>query len=268
MNKPYVSAEDIRRLFYDNKPTQRFPWWQFAAGVVLVSFGIFAFFNAPAVTKQLNYWWQNDIQAARPIVSPAAQIPVVGSTVAPTVVTQKPITQKTVVNPATLADNTLWIPRTSIKAPIIWDVTGGGDLNTDLLEALRSGVVRYPQTALPNQVGNVFLTGHSSNYWWEKGSYKTIFALLDKLVAGDDIFIKYQGIVYHYRVTGQRVVKPADTSVLAATKTPTLSLMTCTPTGTSLKRRIVTAKLIEPTQNLVVQPVTTGTANSTLEVVR
>lgn len=249
----YVSADDINTLFYKPSRKRRSFSWQLISACFLIVLGIFTAINAPALGLQVNYWWNSDIQAAssQNVALPADHLP----TVADKVVTPAK-TQGQTFDPAQLPNNTIYIPKISTKAPVIWDVSAGGDLNSDMLTALQKGVARYPRTALPDQVGNVFLTGHSSNYWWDPGHYKTVFALLNRLVVGDVIYIKYQDKVYTYRVTAQKVVQPSETSVLAPTKTPTLSLMTCTPTGTSLLRRIVTADLISPKDGLTPQPTT------------
>lgn len=245
--KRYISADDLEDLFHKTTRRRRLPSWQIVSAVFLIFVFIFAFVNWPAMSQQVAYWWQTDIQAAKP---PAASLPVV----APSSIPSQSPRQEKPYDPTSLANNTIYIPKTNTRSPIIWDVSAGADLNTDLLTALQKGVVRYPKTALPNQVGNVFLTGHSSNYWWDKGRYKTIFALLNRLVAGDIIYIKYQNVLYTYKVTGQKVVQPSETSVLEPTKEPILSLMTCTPTGTALLRRIVTARLVSPSTGLVQQP--------------
>lgn len=269
MKQRYISSEDINSLFHSKKRKRRFPSWQVLSACFVIVFGIFFLINAPAITQQLSYWYETDIQNSQSLTQTISEekkapgIPVASPTGIDTI-------KQPVVTVATdlskINDNSIYIPKIKVKAPIIWDVSAGGDLNTDMLTALRYGVVRYPQTALPSQVGNVFLTGHSSNYWWEKGNYKTIFALLDRLVVGDMIYIKYNGIVYTYKVAGQRVVKPSETSVLNSTKAPTLSLMTCTPTGTALYRRIVTANLVSPTEGLTQQP--TSPTNGSLQAVR
>lgn len=112
--------------------------------------------------------------------------------------------------------------------------------------ALREGVVHYPYTANPDQFGNVFITGHSSYYPWDEGQYKEIFALLHKLEVGDDYFITYKGKKYTYRVTEVFEIKPDDVSVLEQPVDKKIStLMTCTPIGTTLKRLIVRAELIQ-----------------------
>ncbi len=246
--KTFVSAEELRHVFHDQTKRRRLPSWQLISASILIVVGIYSLINAPALSQQLGYWWESDIKAGQQTSLESNKTQVTSNK------NQEPVEQSTTELVNQLTNNSIYIPKTHTKAPIIWDVSGGHDLNSDMLTALQYGVVRYPQTALPNQIGNVFLTGHSSNYWWDKGHYKTVFALLNRLVVGDLVYVKFNGQLYTYRVTGQKVVKPTETSVLAATKTPTLSLMTCTPTGTSLLRRIVTASLISPTQGLSQQP--------------
>jgi LPXTG-site transpeptidase (sortase) family protein len=113
-------------------------------------------------------------------------------------------------------------------------------------ESLREGVVHYPYTANPDQYGNVFITGHSSYYPWDKGRYKDIFALLHKLEIGDEYSIYYNGKKFTYRVREIFEVKPDDISVLEQPTDQKIStLMTCTPVGTVLKRLIVRADLVE-----------------------
>lgn len=132
--------------------------------------------------------------------------------------------------------NEIYIPKINVSAPVIWNVP-----ENNQMPSLENGVAQYSGTALPGQIGNVFIYGHSSNYWWDKGGYNEIFALLDQLQTSDKIYINYENKVYVYVVTAQKVVSPKDTSVLNPTSTPTLSLMTCVPVGTSLNRLVVTA---------------------------
>lgn len=113
-------------------------------------------------------------------------------------------------------------------------------------EALREGVVHYPYTANPDQPGNVFITGHSSYYPWDKGRYKDVFALLHKLEVGDEYSLYYKGKKYNYRVSDKFEVQPDDVSVLAQPLDSYEStLMTCTPVGTTLRRLIVKAELVK-----------------------
>jgi len=141
----------------------------------------------------------------------------------------------------TYAQDTIVIPKINVEAPILYLTTTD---NQQILEAIKNGVGHYQGTALPGHVGNVFLTGHSSYYWWSKGKYNQVFALLDRLSAGDLVYVYAKGERYIYRVTKSFVVKPSQVEVLAPTNQAILTLMTCTPVGTNLKRLIVQADLI------------------------
>lgn len=276
----YVSEAEIVKLFHAPKRKKKYRVLslQVARAGFLVVVGIYFLINAPATADQLAYWWENDIKQSEERLSPEPNffsrnlltdqtaIDQVIDTDEGAVKNREVQKLKSVDLASSLQPNTIFIPKIKVKAPIVWDVSDGKSVNEDLTQALERGVVRYPQTALPNQVGNVFLAGHSSNYWWEKGDYKTVFALINRLVVGDMVYIKYNNVVYSYKVTSQKVVKPTDTWVLDSTARPTLTLMTCTPTGTALRRRVIIADLISPLENLEKQ-VGAPTVNS-LESVR
>ncbi len=141
-----------------------------------------------------------------------------------------------------LADNQLYLPKIDVRTPIVWDSSFE---EKAMLANLQKGVVHYGGTDFPaTDKGNVFITGHSSYYWWDSGKYKTVFANLDKLATGDQSALTYQGKVYVYQVYEKIVVKPSETSVLDTTPKPILTLMTCTPVGTSLNRLIVKSNLV------------------------
>jgi sortase A len=131
-----------------------------------------------------------------------------------------------------------------VKAPVIYDQKTVNQ--AAFLKALHDGVVHYPDTALPGQTGNVVIFGHSSGQWWAPGDYKFVFTLLDKLKPQDLIFIDYQGTRYIYRVYDSFVVKPTDLSVLNQGSKNILTLITCTPVGTSTNRLIIRAQQIVP----------------------
>jgi sortase A len=115
---------------------------------------------------------------------------------------------------------------------------------TDILEGLKSGVVRYEGTALPNERGNTVLIGHSSDFPWSTGQYKTVFALLDKLEIGDQIQLTYDNKQFTYAVSKKTVVAPTFTAPLHRTVDPTLTLLTCYPVGSTRSRLIIQADLV------------------------
>ncbi len=127
-----------------------------------------------------------------------------------------------------------------VDAPIIWNVPED-QVDAKLLE----GVVHYGGTVLPGQIGNVFLIGHSSYYSWASSPYKDVFALLEKIEVGDEIYIQYAGANFKYVVTDTKTVSPNEISAVSGTNIYNLSLMTCVPVGTSLNRFIVNAKQVD-----------------------
>ncbi|MBI5754683.1 class D sortase [Candidatus Peregrinibacteria bacterium] len=156
---------------------------------------------------------------------------------------------KNILQPAVITppDHRLIIPKIGKNVPIVESKADNlysknwPDLEKELLSDLKRGVVHYPGTAFPGQKGNVFLTGHSSYYPWDDGEYKDVFALLGKLEVGDEIVLFYKQKEYRYKVSDIREVKPNNVDILKQTDDNRLTLMTCTPVGTTLRRLVITA---------------------------
>jgi LPXTG-site transpeptidase (sortase) family protein len=135
------------------------------------------------------------------------------------------------------------IPKLNIKNGTV--ETNSFNMNPDKY------IGHYAGTALPGEVGNVFIYGHSvMPFFFNENNYKTIFSNLHKLEDNDVIEISYSGKTYKYKVFEKEVlspeeVKPLETVTPAYLNEKTISLMTCTPPGTTLKRLIVSAKQIE-----------------------
>ncbi len=94
------------------------------------------------------------------------------------------------------------------------------------------------------QIGNVFITGHSSDYVWKHNPYSAAFALLPKLKSGDIITIRENGKAYVYKVAQTQIVNPNQVEVTKPTTSAVLTLMTCYPVGTTRQRFIVQASLV------------------------
>lgn len=108
-------------------------------------------------------------------------------------------------------------------------------------------LAHFPGTAIPGQVGNPFITGHSVlPEFFDSKNYRTIFSHLSDLEIGDDISVNVDGKIYHYIVQYSKIVDPHDTSVLLpiSANGHNLTLMSCVPPGTNLKRIVVIASLI------------------------
>jgi len=162
----------------------------------------------------------------------------------PSAVPQPSATPAPVVVIPDIPNNTVSYANLNIAAPITWDVPIIND--SQVIKLLPDGVIQAAGTAHPGQHGITVITGHSSNYFWIKGSYNSIFAPLQNAKVGDTIKINYNNKMYVYSVTKQYVVKPEQLNVLNAADFDGLRLITCTPVGTSTNRLVVEAKQVTP----------------------
>jgi sortase A len=76
-------------------------------------------------------------------------------------------------------------------------------------------------SGLPGVPGNLALDGHA-------GLYGAVFANLGALNPGDDIYVDAAGVRYRYRLRTSSTVWPNQADLLDSTKTPTMTLITCT----------------------------------------
>lgn len=138
---------------------------------------------------------------------------------------------------AQLPDNSIIISKIGVEAPVIWDVK-----DTDIVGALEGGVAHLAGSGKPKEEKNIFLTGHSSNYWWSAGNYKTVFALLPELKEKDEILLTRDGAISLYEVERTIEVKKSEVGGYLTTDSERLTIMTCVPVGTNLRRLLVIAK--------------------------
>ncbi len=131
---------------------------------------------------------------------------------------------------------TLSIPKLRIHDAVVRDD------HTDLKESL----IHYPGTAQPGDLGNGVIFGHSVlPQFFNPKNYHTIFSTLHTLEPGDEIQITAGPATYTYKITQMYVTGPDDLTPLAQSyATRSLTLITCTPPGTYLKRLILKAELI------------------------
>lgn len=210
-----------------------------AALVVLVLFTLLQF-NSVIVANVKAYVTPGEIDPQNIIVDPSAS---------------------TAVGSAPL----LVIPKINVSVPIIFNVTPD---QKSQLKAMEKGVAYFGipgANSKPGQVGNTVLSGHSSNDFIETGSYKFVFALLERMKKGDVFYINYKGTRYTYTVTRTRVVKPNDVKALVyKTDKPEATLITCTPLGTALNRLLVTGEQVSPDPTKAsAAPASTGSDETT-----
>jgi|GEM_PF-779583 len=153
-------------------------------------------------------------------------------------------------------DDRVIIPRINRNVPVVKVSSENlikrdwGALEGDIQQALRYGVVHYPGTPYPGEGGNVVITGHSSYFSWDPGRFKDVFALLHEVVIGDTVIVYHNQKKYYYQVYNTEVITPDKVDVLTQNGDNRLTLITCTPVGTNLKRLVVFAKPIaDPTKS-------------------
>lgn len=129
----------------------------------------------------------------------------------------------------------LAIPALSIPAEYV--STTDNDVNLHL--------IHFPGTALPPSVGNAVVFGHSTiPQWFNPDNPHDIFATALNTKVGDAVVVTVGNKSYIYTVITMTIVSADDTSYLAQdTDGSYLTIVTCTPPGTTWKRLIIKAKL-------------------------
>ena len=108
-------------------------------------------------------------------------------------------------------------------------------------------LAHFPGSAIPGEVGNSFITGHSVlPQFNDPKNYRAIFTKLSDLSIGDDVIVEIEGQTLYFTVQYAKIVDPRDTSVLLPISSAgrNLTLMTCVPPGTNTKRLVIITSLI------------------------
>jgi len=107
----------------------------------------------------------------------------------------------------------------------------------DSREQLLAGPGHLTHTAAPGESGNAVITAHRD----------TFFRHIYELNPGDEITLLRDGRTFRYQVTGKKIVKPDDVSVLQPASDARLTLITCYPTyyiGPAPERLVVFSRLL------------------------
>lgn len=149
------------------------------------------------------------------------------------------------ITQAVSAEPRLIIPKLNIDVPVHFGIQ-----LSEVMSSMNNGVAHYRiagASAYPGEIGNTVITGHSAGDIYSSNPYKYIFSGLERLQDGDLIYINYDSVRYTYKVIKKEVVEPTDVAALVVdTDKPLLTLVTCTPLGTSRYRLLVTAEQISP----------------------
>ena len=215
--------EDIRRKATDSaKKTRKFrKFIPIAAGLTVTLLILFLQYNRLIFAPIYAYVSPGNV--------PASQIEALDPTITQTV----------------SADPRLIIPKLNIDVPIRFGVPLSG-----VMAAMNNGVAHYRiagASAYPGEIGNFIITGHSAGDVYSSNPYKYIFSGLERLEDGDLIYVNYESVRYTYQVVRKTVVEPTDVDALVVdTDKPLITLVTCTPLGTSRYRLLVTGEQISP----------------------
>jgi sortase A len=122
----------------------------------------------------------------------------------------------------------LRIPRLGLSEIIV----NGTDHNS-----LKRGPGRYLGSAMPGEGKLVYVAGHRT-------TYGAPFSRIDKLRKGDRVFVELPYATFEYVITGHRIVKATETSVLKSKGREQLLLQACHPRFFATHRYIAYAKPI------------------------
>lgn len=191
--------------------------------------GLLFLLLAPALEQEFRYWQQTNSERFSPIViqdGDASDMSVTGA--------MQPLD----------TDFGIIIPKIGANARVVPEVDWQ-DARV-YQKALQQGVAHAAGTALPGELGNVFIFAHSGVDFSEAARYNAVFYLMNKLVPGDEVRLFRKGKEYRYAVVETKKVASDAVEYLAQDESrEILTLMTCWPAGTTLKRLIVRAERTE-----------------------
>jgi len=144
------------------------------------------------------------------------------------------------------SSNLLEMPQFNIKAPILEVETP--DSGT-IYKTLKQGVVLYPGYDIPGK-GYSIIIGHSSQYPWDSGRYKSVFSLLNQLEQGDKIYVFWNQKPLVFEVRDKNIFLPwpkgteSTETIFPPSDEITLVLQSCWPVGVASKRVAVKTVLV------------------------
>ena len=111
---------------------------------------------------------------------------------------------------------------------------------------LRKNPIQYAGTASPGNYGNSVIFGHSTlPQLYKPDNPLSAFNFVPQIKKGAEILINYDGMTYRYVVRETMEVLPTQIEVLAQRYDKyELTLITCVPLGTYLRRFVARAELV------------------------
>lgn len=139
--------------------------------------------------------------------------------------------------------NILEIPKISASVPIIFSKSAD---KTSLAKDLRMGVVYYPGSVYPGQIGQIVILGHSAPLNWPQENHHWEFSRLNELNPGDTVFIDFNNKQYTYIVKRKTIIQRGENIVTdgLTADSNVLTLVSCWPPGKDYQRIAVQAVLL------------------------
>lgn len=144
--------------------------------------------------------------------------------------------------PYSAKSNSIEIPSLNIVAPII---IGESTQVYALERSLDKGVVYYPGSVLPGEVGQIAILGHSAPPNWPQIKYDWVFTDINNLNPGDLVILHFNNRQYTYKMMEKSIIKRGQevgTNGLNG-KNNILTLISCWPPGKDYQRIAVYAEL-------------------------
>ena len=146
--------------------------------------------------------------------------------------------------------NRLVIPAINLDVPLVeTNVHDYKKFTETTFDAdLENWVVKYPTTPNPWEWWNAFFFGHTSQEYWKKNPYWTVFRNIPQLRENDKIQVVRNWVLYEYKVLDTIVVRPKDVNDSYVSFWEEwkeyITLMWCYPIGRIDKRMMIFAEKI------------------------
>jgi len=139
-------------------------------------------------------------------------------------------------------EDSIEILKLGISAPLVFVLN-----ENEIHKALDSGVVHFPGSALPGEIGEIIILGHSAPPGWPKIKYDWVFSQIQNLEPGDLIILNFKKCKFSFEVSDKRILLregeiPKEWKIEGK---PILVLISCWPPGEDLKRIAVMANFLE-----------------------
>jgi sortase A len=108
-------------------------------------------------------------------------------------------------------------------------------LKTQVGTSLDEGPAWWPVTGRPGGGDTIAIAGHRTTHTHP-------FLNLDRLEPGDAIYLRWQGFVYRYVMSGRRILSAKQRHIADARGHELLLLTACTPKGSARQRIVIYAR--------------------------